>query len=87
MNVDLDDDERRLILNALSWMRLNLRDTLAGAGMAGIEGIDQDLVFSMGMSALDQVNVTANGVAEKLGGNPEAVDFGASAIDSETPDA
>ncbi len=80
MNVDLDDDERRLILNALSWMRLNLRDTLAGAGMAGIEGIDQDLVFSMGMSALDQVNVTANGVAEKLGGNPEAPDFGANEI-------
>ena len=80
MNVDLSLEERRLILNALAKMRVDLRTTVEAADLEGFEGVEPDQAFTMAMTALDQVNSSANGLAGKLGGDPEATDFGASAI-------
>jgi hypothetical protein len=65
--------------------RLDLRSSLAAVDLEGIEGVDPDMAFSMGMTVLDRTNNTANGIAVKLGGNREATEFGAGAISDPEP--
>jgi hypothetical protein len=70
MDIDLTADDRKVILLALAEWRRKLGGELAQADHVPIEGLD------MGMSFLGSFDA----IAEKLGGNPEAENFGAAEI-------